>query len=269
MGLHVMMARMVPFQSGCLMTQPLTPKRRSLARFEGAEAVLSYYPSGHVMAEHAHECDQRSMILSGGLLEETPSQTARPTASHIGFKAAGHKHENRYGPNGALILAVNAEPCARPKTPWSWRAAAGAADAAHLVRLMLEAGAEDDQVLIDLMGVMGEQADTPPGSAPAWLMRVREAVRDDPSDINVQRLADEAGVHRVHLSRSYARFYGAPISLERRRMRLGQAVRSLLEEDASVAEAAQIGGFSDQPHLARTLRSEIGLTATALKAVFD
>jgi hypothetical protein len=121
------------------MLQPLQPKRRSLARFEGAEAVLSYYPSGHFMAEHAHECDQRSMILSGGLFEETPSRTARPSASHIGFKAAGHKHENRYGPNGALILAVNAEPCSRPKTLWSWGPAAGAADAAHLVRLMLEA----------------------------------------------------------------------------------------------------------------------------------
>jgi hypothetical protein len=60
------------------MLQPLQPKRRSLARFEGAEAVLSYYPSGHFMAEHAHECDQRSMILSGGLFEETPSHTARP-----------------------------------------------------------------------------------------------------------------------------------------------------------------------------------------------
>ncbi|WP_439635638.1 AraC family transcriptional regulator [Oceanicaulis sp.] len=250
------------------MLQPLQPKRRSLARFEGAEAVLSYYPSGHFMAEHAHECDQRSMILSGGLFEETPSRTARPSASHIGFKAAGHKHENRYGPNGALILAVNAEPCSRPKTLWSWGPAAGAADAAHLVRLMLEDGAVDDQVLIDLMGVLGVHADPPSGCAPAWLSRVREAVRDDPAHINVQRLADEAGVHRVHLSRSYARFYGAPISLDRRRVRLSQAIRSLLEEGVSAAEAAQIGGFSDQPHLARTLRSETGLTATALKAVF-
>jgi AraC-like DNA-binding protein len=75
-------------------------------------------------------------------------------------------------------------------------------------------------------------------------------------------------VHRVHLSRSYARFYGAPISLDHRRMRLSQAIRSLLEEGVSAAEAAQIGGFSDQPHLARTLRSETGLTATALKAAF-
>lgn len=250
------------------MIQPRKPKRRSLARFEGAEAVLSYYPSGHVMAEHAHDCDQRSMILSGGLFEETPSQAARATASFVGFKAAGHKHENRYGPNGALILAVNAEPCSRPKTLWGWSPAACAADAAHLVRLMVEGGSKDDQVLLDLIGVLGMQADAPPGSSPPWLMRVREAMLDDPAAINVQSLADEAGVHRVHLSRSYARYYGAPISLDRRRIRLGQAICSLLEEGVSAAEAAQIGGFSDQPHLARTLRSETGLTATALKAAF-
>ena len=250
------------------MLQPLQPKRRPLARFEGAEVILSYYPSGHYMAAHTHECDQHSMILSGGLCEETPSQIAQPSASHVGFKAAGHKHENRYGSNGALLVAVNSEPCSRPEALWSWGPAASAADAAHLVRLMVEGVANDDQVLMDLIGVLGMQADALPGSAPVWLMRVREAMLDDPAAINVQAMADEAGVHRVHLSRSYARFYGAPISLDRRRMRLGQAIRSLLEEGVSAAEAAQIGGFSDQPHLARTLRSETGLTATALKAAF-
>jgi AraC-like DNA-binding protein len=62
-----------------------------------------------------------------------------------------------------------------------------------------------------------------------------------------QRLADEAGVHRVHLSRSYARFYGAPISLDRRRMRLSQAIRSLLEEGVSAAEAARSAAFQISP----------------------
>jgi hypothetical protein len=80
---------------------------------------------------------------------------------------------------------VNAEPCSRPKTLWSWGPAAGAADAAHLLRLMLEDGAVDDQVLIDLMGVLGVHAEPASGCAPAWLSRVREAVRDDPADINV------------------------------------------------------------------------------------
>ncbi|VXC80635.1 conserved hypothetical protein [Oceanicaulis sp. 350] len=250
------------------MLQPLQPKRRPLARFEGAEVILSYYPSGHYMAAHVHECDQHSMILSGGLCEETPSHIAQPSASHVGFKAAGHEHENRYGSNGALIVAVNSEPCSSPETLWSWSPAACAADAAHLVRLMVEGVANDDQVLMDLLAVLGGPAEPPILKPPAWLSRVRDAVRDDPAQMNVQALADEAGVHRVHLSRSYARCYGAPISLDRRRMRLSQAIRSLLEEGVSAAEAAQIGGFSDQPHLARTLRSETGLTATALKAAF-
>ena len=40
----------------------MTPHRRSLHQDKSGELVLSYYPAGHVMDEHAHDVDQSSMI---------------------------------------------------------------------------------------------------------------------------------------------------------------------------------------------------------------
>ena len=245
-----------------------TPKRRSLHQGELGELVLSFYPAGHHMAEHAHDVDQRSIILSGALAEDTPSNAATPGMSHIGFKAAGVRHENRYSAQGALILALNSAPDRDAGPGWGWAPSPWASQIGAVLSAARSRGAFSEDALTDLLALMSgaEQASERP--APGWLVRVREAVRADPDGVDLQVLANEAGVHRVHLSRAYSRHFNAPISVERRRVRMGRAVQALLEDEASPAHAAFEAGFADQPHFARTLRAETGLTPRGLVRVF-
>lgn len=243
---------------------PFTPKRRVLTPFEGGEAVLSYYPAGHQMAAHSHGTDQRSIVLSGGLAEDTPSRSALAGPFSVGFKAAGLCHENRYGPNGALILAFNTPAEVRTR-PWGW-ASQSSAQAIRALAGGLIAGQSDAVGLVeDLFALMDEEAGQAV-SDPSWLDPVREAVLDDPESADVAQLAQRAGVHRASLSRAYQRRFGIPISLERRRAQLSRAIQMMLEDEESAAMAAMGGGFSDQPHFSKVMRSELGITPRVLKA---
>ena len=246
----------------------LAPQRRRLHQGAQGELVLSYYPSGHYMAEHAHDVDQRSIILSGGLAEDTPSHSARPGARQTGFKAAGVRHENRYGPQGALILALNAEPQTVMGAGWGWAPAPSATHIGALVSAVTAQRESAQDALDDLVALLSEQSEGTDAQTPGWLLRVRETVLEDPDAANIEALAEEAGVHRVHLSRAYSRHFHAPISLDRRRVRMGRAVRALMEQGATAAEAAFEAGFADQPHFARTLKAETGLTPRTLMRVF-
>jgi AraC family transcriptional regulator len=247
-----------------------TPRRRSLYRGEAGELVLSYYSAGHLMAAHSHDVDQCSIILSGGLSEETPSRAACPGAGQSGFKPAGLRHENRYGPNGALILALNMSPQSKPGLDWNWaRTGVAPQIGALMPGLLDQSDAEADTVqdLIALMSEPGEPANTK-GVAPAWLLRVREAVLESPDAADLESLAEEAGVHRAHLSRAYCQHFGAPVSQDRRLARLGRAINALLEHGARPADAAFDAGFADQPHLSRTLKAQTGLTPRLLMRAF-
>lgn len=248
-----------------------TPKRRSLHQDEHGELVLSFYPSGYGMAEHSHGVDQRSIILSGGLAEETPSGSAVPGARHLGLKAAGVRHENRYGPDGALILSLNASPQSpsRPGPDWGWSPSASALQVGAVLSAFAGQAMPTGDELFDLHALLSDSGEGPEPEAPPWLLRVHDAVRSDPDGADLQAMADEAGVHRVHLSRAYSRHFRAPISLDRRRARMGRAVKALIEDGMSAAEAAYEAGFSDQPHLARTLKIETGLTPRKLMRIFS
>lgn len=246
----------------------MTPRRRRFHHGEAGELVLSYYPAGHRMPEHAHDTDQRSIVLSGALAEDTPSCAATPSASHLGFKAAGLRHENRYGPYGALILALNAVPEAEQEGGWRWAPTQNAAQIGALMSVLISQPETPDGVVDDMLALMSASPKVTETVAPSWLRRAREAVLADPEMADLNTLADEAGVHRASLSRAYSRFYNTPISLDRRRARLSQAVQALLERGGSPADAAYEAGFADQPHFTRTLKAQTGLTPRTLMRVF-
>lgn len=101
---------------------------------------------------------------------------------------------------------------------------------------------------------------------PAWLDRVRdfldaEACRSP----RLTSLAAAAGVHHVHLARSFRRYFGLTVGEYARRLRAGRAQRLLEAGDLSIAEIAALTGFADQAHLTRVLRRLVGATPGALR----
>jgi AraC family transcriptional regulator len=255
--------------------------QKTLIDGAGLAVRLTWYRPGEQMAPHAHDCHQVSWLLSGELREVGGAGEHDVVGTSRGVKPAGFRHANLYGVNGALVLGVDIDPegagCCDLPDPGAWAWADTAADVPiEILRLATasdKADADPGQTLTDLAACALEPAlDSGHDSlvhdrvARSWLDRVREQLRDDPDEPDLSRLAEQAGVHRVHLSRSFRRRFGLPPSRYRLQCRVSRAIADMVD-GAHIAEAALAAGFADQSHLTRVVRTHTGFTPGHLRAL--
>ena len=97
--------------------------------------------------------------------------------------------------------------------------------------------------------------------APAWLEAVRERLHDGiGTRSTLTELAAAAGVHPVHLARSFRGGYGVSVGEYVRRLRLDWAAAQLTATETPIGILAAEAGFADQSHFTRAFRRHTGLT---------
>ncbi|MEM9533535.1 MAG: AraC family transcriptional regulator, partial [Pseudomonadota bacterium] len=133
----------------------------------------------------------------------------------------------------------------------------------QLLVLLADPDSAEEQVIWDLLALSHHGGQPESSRPPAWLTEVRDALRDGQDDLSLGTLAREAGVHRVHLSRSFTRWFGTSPSLYRSRSALARALTAMATGQ-SLSRAANDAGFADQAHLHRIAKRQTGLTPGAL-----
>jgi AraC family transcriptional regulator len=234
---------------------------------EASSLTLSFYPPMLRQAAHSHEAPSVAMLLSGRIEEQAGARAAIVEAGSTGIKPEGLRHSNVYGPEGAILLTLTL----RDQNLWTGSDANGWGWGRTPVAMRALIAAAFDRRLAyeDLVPEMlaGEAApSTEPRGAPGWLSEIRDHLAEAPGS-KVSELAARAGVHRVHVSRSFRRFYGESISAFRLRRKGEIALRGLLYDGLSAAAAANDGGFADQSHFIRTTRRALGTTPAQLLAL--
>ena len=240
---------------------------------------LIYYPPGMRMKTHRHDVAQFSVLLAGQARETTRQGTFDSRPLLMEYKPADFCHANEFGADGALQLSININPdtyCLREYfAVQEWRLKYGADMrkewtllANKIARSKNASEDEMEMITADLLTALvksdDRRADLRP---PRWLVRAREAIIE--TDKSTETIAADAGVHRVHLSRSFSRHFGQSISATRREARLARALRLLVHHGDRAGAASHAAGFSDQSHLTRSLRAACGLTPGALRSVFN
>jgi len=237
-------------------------------------ATLTWYSPDERLASHSHDQHQVSWLLAGEFVESAASRNRELCCPSIGFKAAGLDHSNRYGRNGALILAINLPeatagsmwPARQPD--WHWSAARGRdSQAARLAYIATRSPQDARDSALDLLALASAGEPSHAAPAPRWAERARERLADPGDCAPLDTIADDEGVHRVHLSRTFTRCFGLAPSLYRRRCRLVRAVRQIAD-GVSLSAAAADAGFADQAHLTRESCKLIGLTPRHLQSSF-
>ncbi len=100
-----------------------------------------------------------------------------------------------------------------------------------------------------------------------WLRSLRAALDARYAEaLEVGALAAEAGVHPVHLTRSFRRAYKVNVGDYVHRRRIQQACRMLREGRAAIASIADDLGYADQSHFSRIFRSITGKTPARYRA---
>jgi len=125
---------------------------------------------------------------------------------------------------------------------------------------------------LEILGALFRQADHDSGSRssrPAWLRQAKDFIHDRFSEtVSLTEIAAQAGVHPVHLSRSFRKHYGLSIGEYQRHLRVEHAGRQLRTRRCSLAEIALHAGFSDQAHFSRVFKDYTGLTPARFRNQF-
>ena len=78
--------------------------------------------------------------------------------------------------------------------------------------------------------------------------------------LSLAEIAAAAGVHRVHLSREFRRYFSTTVGEHLRRKRIEHACHLITASEMPLMEIAVTCGFSDQSHFSATFRRQMGLT---------
>lgn len=138
----------------------------------------------------------------------------------------------------------------------------------HELRQMEEASLRDlDRRLLDVRSV-----DTSVRRLPLWLEQARKLLQTQFAEQpTLSMIADDVGVHPVHLARQFRKHYGSSVGEYLRSLRIEFACEQLLASDEPLVKIATAAGFADQSHFSRTFRRLRGTTPgkyrTALKSV--
>jgi len=92
------------------------------------------------------------------------------------------------------------------------------------------------------------------------IVRARDCLHDtDERWVDLDTLAQEAGISRFHLLRAFKRQYGLPPHAYQVGLRVAKAQR-LLRRGLPLAQVATECGFTDQSHLTRHFKQALGVT---------
>ena len=103
---------------------------------------------------------------------------------------------------------------------------------------------------------------------PKWLQTIVELIHiQNDTSLSLTQLAVVAGVHPVHLARTFRRTFGCTIGEYSRRLRLERACQ-LLVTRLPISQVAVTCGFYDQSHFVRVFKRGKGVTPAAYRKTF-
>jgi len=233
-----------------------------------------YYPEGTVLPKHAHRNAFITFIIEGSVRETYGSGVATYRAGALRFLPAGEVHENRFETNVRCIhIQIDPQVLARfeKQSPMAHKACELNGPAATWIanRLYAEFSRTDNasEVAIEglILEIFAEAARSygrvAPVRIPRWLKQATEIVESrflEP--LKLTEIADEVGVHYVHLSREFRRYNRCTVGDLIRRRRIQYASHLLAHSDTPLAEIALMCGFSDQSHLSFMFKRYMGVS---------
>jgi AraC family transcriptional regulator len=219
--------------------------------------VVRYAPFQE-LETHAHSEEGLTIVLHGTFLEESLRGTLVAEAGSVATRPYGMPHTNRFGPDGAVILAVipDHDRFVEPLREWT------RCDIPAAFRAGLRLVAQDEDALPELLAAIG------PGVYPDRTMAVRaRRLLDDPEQrLTVSTLAQRMRVHPVHLARLFRQTYGVSLREYRTIRLVRRAATLVLGTKAPLSRIAHECGFADHSHMCRAFRRVAGWSPSRLRA---
>jgi AraC family transcriptional regulator len=232
------------------------------------------YPGGCTTPVHAHERPLFCVVLEGAYEEYQSGKKLYCTRATTLFHAAAEEHLERFSPCGGRSLIVELEPAWIDRIREISRGGIHSSAAQENgtlspigSRLYREFLTNDpaarliiEGLLLELTGEFFRAERRSEARRPGWLGRAVEMIRDNfPRRLTLAGIAEEVGVHPVHLAQSFRRFHGCTVGDYLRRVRIDYSCKELVRSDISFIDLATAAGFADRSHFTRTFKREVGM----------
>jgi len=218
--------------------------------------IVRYAPFQQIR-QHAHGEEGLTIVLQGTFLEETQRGTMLARAGSVATRPYGLHHTNRFGAEGAVILAVipDRDRFSEPIHDWA------ACDIPSAFRAALRLIARDDDAMPELLATLCAPGRTDRAS----MARTRRLLDDPDVRPSVSALARIIDVHPVHLARQFRRVYGVSLREYRTIQMVKRAAAVILETNAPLSRVAHDCGFADHSHMCRAFRRVAGWSPSRLR----
>jgi AraC family transcriptional regulator len=250
-------------------------------RLNGLLLAEIEYESGQRIHRHKHPHARFLLILNGSMSElQGDEEAIAYERSTLLFRRAGEAHSYVVGKDGARCLIVDLDPA------WIARAQAQAPvlvssasfrkglllHLAHRLHGEFRLRDEVSRLAIEslALGILAEasrrvRAGAEP-VAPHWLPVAIAMIEHRFAErLLLTTVAQRAGVHPVHLARTFRRVYRTTFASYVRQVRVDFARRELAGP-APLSDIACAAGFCDQSHLTRCFKRYTGLTPADYRA---
>jgi len=231
---------------------------------------------------HSHELAFFALLLDGLYGERYGRRQSQYGPLCLMFRPAGIPHQDEIGPRGVRLYEIEIRPTWQKRLddcsttldtprddigggPLLWLGV-------KLFREVQTSSVLDDlaveSLLAEMFSFAARTSQHESRHPPGWLSRVLDKLRiEHCRRLTLDELAREAGVHPVHLSRTFRRCVGEGIGEHVHRLRVRTACERMLDPYASLAEVSFAAGFADQSHFTRSFRRITGMTPAAFRSV--
>lgn len=114
-------------------------------------------------------------------------------------------------------------------------------------------------LLIELLSQMAYEQPGEYSNRPAWVLKLKELLNDEADEQTLFSLANAVGIHPVHLSREFSKYFGCNMGQYIRTLKVQKALSLLSNTQQSLTEIAFACGFADQSHFIRCFKAVNGL----------
>lgn len=104
-----------------------------------------------------------------------------------------------------------------------------------------------ESLMIELIGTIKE-SQVSLDSKPAWVSQLQELLMEERTDYNLQQLSNALGIHPIHLSRSFTKYFGTSLGNYIRLIKVNKAFHLIASRKYAMTDICYQCGFYDQSH---------------------
>lgn len=233
---------------------------------------LSLMTAVNHVERHSHRDAHFVLVLEGAYLTNAAPDAGPLCGLGVVYNPPGVTHRDRFAsPTGKFAcLSVAADKLLPfedrhdlPERPVLMRDPAAVSE---FFQCVFDSASNLDDFALEALTNIGQSRDAPERTRPRWLKSAIELIESETSEaLSVASVAQEIGVHPVHLARVFRRFLGASPAQNIQQARLRRAYSMMAVTELPLSEIAVTCGYADQSHLSRAFKKATRSSADAFR----